>query len=40
MTDGLTTTLMTWEDLINVMDATELPKRRGPYKKHKSGISN
>ncbi len=37
MAAGLTSTLMSWEDLIAMMDVTEEPKKRGPYKKQ---ISN
>jgi IS1 family transposase len=37
MAAGLTSTLMSWEDLISMMDAAEEPKKRGPYKKQ---ISN
>jgi IS1 family transposase len=33
MAAGLNATLMSWEDLITMMDAAEEPKKRGPYKK-------
>ncbi len=37
MAAGLTSTLMSWEDLIAMMDAEEVPQKRAPYKKQ---ISN
>jgi hypothetical protein len=33
MAAGIATTLMSWEDLIAMMDAEEVPQKRGPYKK-------
>ena len=40
MAAGLSTTLMSWEDLLRQMDALELPTKRGLYKKRDAGISN
>ncbi len=37
MAAGLTGKLMSWEDIIAIMDAADEPKKRGPYKKQ---ISN
>jgi len=41
MAAGLSDTLMTWEDIIEEMDAdAPKPGPRGPYKKSKEEISN
>ena len=40
MAAGLTDQLMSWEDMVNAMDAAEEPKKRGPYKKRNAGNSN
>jgi hypothetical protein len=40
MAAGIATTLMSWEDLIAMMDAEEVPQKRGHYKKASAQISN
>jgi hypothetical protein len=33
MAAGLTDKLLGWEDILAILDASEEPKKRGPYKK-------
>jgi hypothetical protein len=40
MAAGLTTRLMTFEDVLARVDAVQVPKVRGPYKKSAVEISN
>lgn len=40
MAAGLSATLMTWEDIVEAMDADRPSKKCGPYKKQGDEISN
>lgn len=40
MAAGLSKTLMSWTDIVTMMDAEVQPKKRGPYKKAPAQISN